>query len=133
MAESPTPAPASQNHRKPHRAQFPRILLPLLALVDPTLSRAACAGRAPLFDDEIDGETAEQREARHHSATSICRNCPVQRECRAAAGGQHALGIWAGACQPRSVQSAAVRQWRPTSRGIRMARTHPADDKATTR
>lgn len=86
--------------RKPHRAQFPRILLPLLALVDPTLSGAACTGRAPLFDDEIDGETEEQREARHYVAASICRSCPVQPECRAAAGEHHALGIWAGACQP---------------------------------
>lgn len=125
--------PKPRAPRKPHRGQFPRILLPLLALVDPTLSGAACAGRAPLFDDEIDGETAEHREARHHIATSICRSCPVQPECRAAASEHHALGIWAGACQPRSVQPVATRTWRPNSRGIRMARNRPADENGGTR
>ncbi|MDZ7917590.1 MAG: WhiB family transcriptional regulator [Rhodococcus sp. (in: high G+C Gram-positive bacteria)] len=125
------PQPHAQ--RQPHRGQFPRILLPLLALADPTLSGAACAGRAPLFDDEIVGETAERREARHRIATSICGRCPVQPQCRAAAGDHHALGIWAGACQPRSVQPAATRTWRPNSRGIRMARTRPTDEKSSTR
>lgn len=133
MDEPPTPAPSSRSLRKPHKGQFPRILLPLLSLVDPALSGAACAGRAPLFDDEIDDESAEQREARHHVAASICRSCPVQPGCRAAAGDHYALGVWAGACQPRSVQPVATRTWRPNSRGIRMARNQPADENAGTR
>ncbi|YCN53424.1 WhiB family transcriptional regulator [Rhodococcus erythropolis] len=127
-----TPSPTPPARRKPNRAKFPPIPSPLLALVDPTLSGAACTGRAPLFDDDIDGESVEHREARHHTAAAICRHCPVQPQCRAAAGDHYALGVWAGACQPKSVQPASARQWRLHSRGIRMAHQQPATDTAGT-
>ena len=46
-------------------------------------SRAACAGRQPLHDDDLPGETAEEREARHWRAAEVCRRCVVLAECAA--------------------------------------------------
>jgi len=34
-----------------------------------------------LFDDEIDGETSEQRDERHATARRICRTCSVLNAC----------------------------------------------------
>jgi WhiB family redox-sensing transcriptional regulator len=72
---------------------------PLAALLGPDLGgRAACAGRAPMFDAELPGETAEQREVRHHRAIDICSTCNVRAACTAARTdlGRDAAGIWAG-------------------------------------
>ncbi|MFB9783011.1 WhiB family transcriptional regulator [Rhodococcus baikonurensis] len=72
----------------------------LQTLVDPRLEGAACVGLAPLFDDFPDdaSESADQREARHHKARSICHRCSVRDSCDTAAReqGPEATGIWAG-------------------------------------
>ncbi|MDT2004555.1 hypothetical protein FXW78_07060 [Rhodococcus opacus] len=72
-------------------------LLPLLeALVNPELEGAGCAGRAPMFDDDVDGETPEERLARLGVAFSICRDCPVHAACDTAAREHQSVGLWAG-------------------------------------
>ncbi|MBD8057230.1 WhiB family transcriptional regulator [Rhodococcus ruber] len=69
----------------------------LTALVDPRLTGAACGGRAPLFDDELSGETTENRSVRLAAAARICSGCPVRSACRTAAREQdHPTGMWAG-------------------------------------
>lgn len=66
-------------------------------LVDPRLEGARCAGRSPLFDTEIDGESAESRSARLTWARGQCTACPVASACRTAAVEQDAPhGLWAG-------------------------------------
>lgn len=59
---------------------------------------AACRGMAPTFDDEVPGETAAERVARHHEAVGVCTTCPVNRACAAARHqlGRDAGGVWAG-------------------------------------
>jgi len=71
---------------------------PLLErLVDPRLEGAACVGRAPLHDHEIDGEPAEDRMRRLDWAVRMCRGCPVQAACRTAVHEQDIpAGMWAG-------------------------------------
>ena len=44
---------------------------------------ASCAGEWTLMDEEVHGETAEEREARYWRAASVCRRCPVLTECEA--------------------------------------------------
>ena len=79
------------------KSRLPQIPDRLAALVDPRLTGAACAGRAPMFDDELFGETAENRSARLAHAANLCRGCPVRSACRTAAREQdHPTGIWAG-------------------------------------
>lgn len=69
----------------------------IAGLVDPRLEGARCTGRSPLFDAELDNETAEQRSARLAWARTECTRCPVQGLCRTAAKEQdRALGMWAG-------------------------------------
>ncbi|MDV6293305.1 WhiB family transcriptional regulator [Rhodococcus aetherivorans] len=72
--------------------------VPLLAgLVDPRLTAARCAGRAPMFDDELEEESIENRSSRLAAAARICRGCPVLSACREAAHEQpHPTGIWSG-------------------------------------
>lgn len=66
-------------------------------LVDPRLEGARCAGRSPLFDTDIDGETAEARSSRLMWARGQCNACPVASACRTAAAEQDAPhGLWAG-------------------------------------
>ncbi|WP_168168148.1 WhiB family transcriptional regulator [Corynebacterium sp. MSK032] len=80
----------------PSAKQLPKRLLPIR---DASLAGAACAGYSPLFDSDVNGESKEQREARHHQARSICRQCPVLTECTTTAGTlpkDHRQGIWAG-------------------------------------
>lgn len=80
--------------RNPREPQVPD---PIAGLVDPRLAGAKCAGRAPLFDDELPGETGEDRSDRLAYATSICRTCPVQSACRTAAAElDNPTGVWAG-------------------------------------
>lgn len=69
----------------------------LTALVDPRLTGAACTGRAPLFDAELEEESAENRSSRLGAAARICSGCPVLSACRTAAVEQdHPAGVWAG-------------------------------------
>lgn len=60
---------------------------------------AACAGKSPLFDLEIAGESTADRRARHHAAKWICARCDAQFRCGAAARRGPAgllTGIWGG-------------------------------------
>lgn len=57
---------------------------PIAALIDPRLDGAACAGMAPMFDDEIDGESPDSRAVR------------LARACTVAADEHQATGLWAG-------------------------------------
>lgn len=78
----------------------PAYLAPLLTpAYNHLFTQAACRGRAPLFDHTIDGETTEQREARHHHARTLCRICDARRECRKVSANtppEERRGIWAG-------------------------------------
>ena len=70
----------------------------LTALVDPRLTGAACSGRAPMFDAELEEESIENRSSRLGAAARICSGCPVQAGCAVVAteAGRHAEGVWAG-------------------------------------
>ncbi|MHA6628148.1 WhiB family transcriptional regulator [Pseudonocardia sichuanensis] len=67
-------------------------------LAGPSLPAAACAGRAPLFDLEVDGESDEQRTARHEQARAICRTCAARAQCAAVISDHLApiAGVWSG-------------------------------------
>ena len=72
--------------------------VPLLAgLVDPRLTGARCAGRAPMFDAELEEESIENRSSRLAAAARICRGCPVLSACRTAGLElDNPTGLWAG-------------------------------------
>ncbi|KLL95862.1 hypothetical protein NJ76_21770 [Rhodococcus sp. IITR03] len=55
-------------------ARSPQIPDQIAGLVDPRLTEARCAGKSPLFDAELDNETAEERSAR---LTWHGRNAPA--------------------------------------------------------
>ncbi|QPR31570.1 WhiB family transcriptional regulator [Corynebacterium amycolatum] len=38
-----------------------------------------------MFDSDVNGESKEQREARHHQARNLCRRCEVFMQCTATA------------------------------------------------
>ncbi len=75
-------------------------VLALMAALGPAdgLAGAACVGRAPLFDLDVDGETGEDREARHGQARGLCGDCRVLEVCRASLDSlpPETAGIWAG-------------------------------------
>ncbi|WP_082921010.1 WhiB family transcriptional regulator [Rhodococcus sp. HS-D2] len=78
-------------------ARPPRIPAPITSLIDDRLIGARCAGKHPLFDAELDDETAEERSERLAWARAQCTRCPVQGACRIAAGEQdNPFGIWGG-------------------------------------
>jgi hypothetical protein len=77
-------------------ASWPKPPDTLEALVDPRLDGAACAGMAPMFDDEIDGETPDSRAVRLAHARTICARCMVRSACTVAAAEHQATGLWAG-------------------------------------
>ncbi|QDC16073.1 WhiB family transcriptional regulator [Rhodococcus ruber] len=78
-------------------SRLPAIPPRLAALVDPRLTGAACTGRAPMFDAELEEESIENRSSRLAAAARICRGCPVLSACRTAAHEQdHPAGLWAG-------------------------------------
>ncbi|WP_431832482.1 WhiB family transcriptional regulator [Corynebacterium amycolatum] len=104
------------------KASWPQIsLVPahLAPLLTPAYSRlfakAACRGRAPLFDYTIKDESTEQREARHHQARTLCRSCAARSACHNVAANtppEERRGIWAGELygadgQPQDHQEAA--------------------------
>ncbi|MDV6291498.1 WhiB family transcriptional regulator [Rhodococcus aetherivorans] len=79
------------------KSRLPQIPDRLAALVDPRLVGARCAGRSPLWDEELPDETPEARSARLAYAARICSGCPVLSACRTAAVEQdHPAGMWAG-------------------------------------
>lgn len=63
-------------------------------------SAAACARVARpdlFFDDEVTMRSPERREARLRTARTVCRVCPVARQCLASAVlGDERDGIWGG-------------------------------------
>jgi len=75
-------------------------MLALLAALGPSegMPGAACVGLAPLFDLDVDGETGEDREARHGHARGLCGDCGVLEVCRASLDTLPAatVGVWAG-------------------------------------
>lgn len=77
-------------------ANWPKPTDLLAALVDPRLEGALCAGKAPMFDDQIEGETDEDRNHRLGAAARICRACPVRTACNTAAAEHQAVGLWSG-------------------------------------
>lgn len=80
------------------RASRLPVIPPLLEqLVDPRLSGARCAGKAPLFDAELPDETDEDRSERLAWAQQQCTHCPVQSACRTAVTElPKPSGVWAG-------------------------------------
>ncbi len=72
----------------------------LLAALAPAerMAGAACVGLAPLFDRDVDGETGEDREARHGHARALCGDCGVLEVCRASLDTlpTATVGVWAG-------------------------------------
>jgi hypothetical protein len=58
--------------------------------------RALCAGMAPMFDDELDGESAGWRKNRIALAQRVCAQCPVSADCRREAKKQVNEGVWDG-------------------------------------
>lgn len=78
-------------------ARPPRIPDPIAALIDDRLIGARCAGKSPLFDTELDDETAEERSDRLTWARGQCTRCPVRGACREAALEQgEPQGLWGG-------------------------------------
>ncbi|MCF7548521.1 WhiB family transcriptional regulator [Pseudonocardia sp. WMMC193] len=67
-------------------------------LLGPELNGAACAGLAPAFDSDIDGESQADRAARLVEARRICRTCAVRPTCDQAAteGPMNTSGVWGG-------------------------------------
>jgi len=65
---------------------------------DVGLDGAACAGRAPLFDLDVDGAPSAERDDRHETAQRICRTCSVLNACRStiATLPPRTDGVWAG-------------------------------------
>lgn len=63
------------------------------------LTRAACRGRAPLFDADVPGETPDQRTDRVADAAALCAGCPARAACAQLATDAPAhevAGVWAG-------------------------------------
>jgi hypothetical protein len=83
------------------------------ALLGPRLPhRPACAGRAPEFDDQLPGETPDDRDRRVRAAAAVCADCPARHACAVAATdlGREASGVWAGQLLNRPPARAAGRR-----------------------
>ena len=83
--------------------KFPKIPAELIALTDMGLQRAACVGKAPLFDADVYGETNTYREYRRHQARQLCRACPIVDRCQSAFDElpkAQQQGVWAGRLHP---------------------------------
>jgi hypothetical protein len=80
-------------------------VLALLAALAPAegMAGAACRGRSPLHDSTVDGETADERHARHELARAVCARCRVLDTCRASVDTlpPHTEGVWAGKLRTR--------------------------------
>ena len=66
--------------------------------IGPALPGAACKAKAPLFDNRVDKETADQRDQRHADAIELCLSCPVFNQCKP---GPDDDGIWRGTLYDR--------------------------------
>jgi len=78
-----------------------RVSRALDVVVGPSLPGAACTKMAPMFDDRIDGESAEDRERRQQEARRVCQGCPVRAGCltrriELERAHEPVTGIWAG-------------------------------------
>lgn len=63
----------------------------------PRLGNTPCAGRAPMWDDRVEGESSDDRIERLTAARNICRRCPVRLGCDAEAqASPYTEGMWAG-------------------------------------
>jgi transcription factor WhiB len=65
----------------------------------PNLPTAACKGKSPTFDWQIDGEPFGQRSRRLARAMAICHACPVTARCLKARESNHGsghAGVWGG-------------------------------------
>lgn len=71
---------------------------------EPWRARAACAGnpRPELWDATVAGETADEREWRHHQAKAVCARCPVAFECAQAIDWTWDAGVRAGTLLPET-------------------------------
>ncbi|MFD4368980.1 WhiB family transcriptional regulator [Rhodococcus sp. NPDC058521] len=87
---------AGASRGNPGQGRWPSRVSTLEALVDVRLTGASCAGRAPLFDDQLDGESDAQRHVRLTKAAEVCHTCPVRIACATAALEHQATGLWAG-------------------------------------
>lgn len=79
----------------------------------PELRGAACAARAPLWDDHTDGrETDRDRKTRHRTAITVCGDCPVRTAClrNRLANPRLGGGVWGGHLFPTPA---------PTTHGVR--------------
>lgn len=79
-------------------ADLPEPLAALLGAGSYRTHRPACQGHAPLFDESVWGETAQQREDRHDHARQVCDRCPAHAACAAAVAElpRSFGGVWAG-------------------------------------
>ncbi|QII04353.1 hypothetical protein BH93_02335 [Rhodococcoides fascians A25f] len=79
-------------------------------LKSPTLRDAACHGRWPMFDAEIDGEKAAAATIRLDAAVQLCATCPVHAACESARQAlpvREVAGVWAGRVYGRPTRKAA--------------------------
>jgi hypothetical protein len=85
--------------RKPLQTIYTRSHLARIAdaIGHPFDARPACAGQAPAFDDEIDGEPPADRARRIVRARRVCVTCPARPECSALAAREAPVsGVLAG-------------------------------------
>ncbi len=75
------------------------------------MTARACAGRAPLFDATIHGETERQRDRRHAYALAICDTCPALHDCRASIDWRRDDGVLGGILLP-TIPNKRRRNWR---------------------
>ncbi|WP_032405182.1 WhiB family transcriptional regulator [Rhodococcoides fascians] len=62
----------------------------------PQLNNTLCAGKAPMWDGRIDGESVTDRAQRLDAARRICQRCPARHDCAVEAeASPYTEGIWA--------------------------------------
>lgn len=73
-------------------------LAELLAGPDLRGLRPACAGRSPLFDLEVVGESSDERDERLAAARAVCSACAALEPCRAIRDNPPSglVGVWGG-------------------------------------
>lgn len=57
---------------------------------------AACRDLHPMFDYQLDGESVEDRDARHKTALKVCAACPALAACKAESRRSTHSGVIAG-------------------------------------
>lgn len=106
-------------------------------------TKAACADRVSelLWDDRVEGETDEQREARHSKGKAVCnRQCTVRAQCSEEVDWRIDEGIRGGHKLPtHGVQHTAeeaelaklLRSGWPLDQAARAVARPPGDEKAS--